>query len=351
MFTRSTVFIIGAGASHEAKLPLGGTLMEVIEKKIAMKIDPSGYVTGETEDPAISRAFFKWMGDNSSDAIDELSHASRSLLIALQAYDSIDACLHALSGMPKVVQLGKLAIAAAILEAERESIFQDRNNGPDGLFNMRSELGGTWYPRFLTMLVSGGTASDVERVAGKLKLIVFNYDRCIEHFLVSGLQTAYLLSKEEAERVVCNIEIIHPYGTVGCLPFMDGEPKIEFGANHKNTGFDLNVVATRIRTFTEGVSDHSVGDKARQWLTESRAAVFLGFGFHKQNISLIEPKQKSSVRSVTATAKCISETDRNAIIRIIRARFEETATADRAPVVIDASCANVLATCPIQIMG
>jgi hypothetical protein len=47
--------------------------------------------------------------------------------------------------------------------------------------------------------------------------IIFNYDRCLEQFLVNALPRLYAISETEADSIVHNINIIHPYGSVGEL--------------------------------------------------------------------------------------------------------------------------------------
>ena len=66
------------------------------------------------------------------------------------------------------------------------------------------------------MLVRGVPKENVSQIFDNVSFIVFNYDRCIEHFLLFVLQNAYGISDREAGKILVEkLRIIHPYGVVG----------------------------------------------------------------------------------------------------------------------------------------
>jgi multidrug resistance efflux pump len=94
-----------------------------------------------------------------------------------------------------------------------------------------SKLQDTWYVKLIRMLDRGVSKSNVTQIFDSVSFIVFNYDRCIEHFLRHALQAAYGIQEQQADEICGDLHIIHPYGCLGELP-LPGTPGLPFG------GFD-----------------------------------------------------------------------------------------------------------------
>src|SRR4051794_13899814 len=130
---------------------------------------------------------------------------------------SIDQFIHDRSD--KLIELcGKLAIVREIIAAEARSPLYIGHK----LSGSRLDIGGpalrnTWYHNFQQLLLPGGLPS-LERRLASIALIVFNYDRCIEHYLFHALQRYYQISEADATSLLKHLAIYHPYGTVGHLP-------------------------------------------------------------------------------------------------------------------------------------
>lgn len=86
--------------------------------------------------------------------------------------------------------------------------------------------------------------------------IVFNYDRCLEHFLSNALQLVYQISINDAQSILSACRIIHPYGKVAPL---FGNGAVPFGGSD---GFDHDCAAlsTNVKIFTEQMSDRKSKD-------------------------------------------------------------------------------------------
>ena len=61
-----------------------------------------------------------------------------------------------------------------------------------------------------------------------LTIVNFNYDRCVEHFLFHAMQAWSLKDEREIAELMKGLNIYHPYGSVGDLPWQSGDG-IEFG--------------------------------------------------------------------------------------------------------------------------
>src|SRR5262245_18188160 len=115
MFTRPTVFIIGAGASSEIGLPVGSRLKADIANSLAFRFDWNKQLS---DDPSLYQALKKRFREHHG----EYSKAGHEFAKVVSSFVSIDEALHYYSDCPAIVQLGKLAIATNIIQAERSSL-------------------------------------------------------------------------------------------------------------------------------------------------------------------------------------------------------------------------------------
>lgn len=319
-----TVFIVGAGASHEAGLPVGNKLTEIIANRLNFKFDwPNGQKGGSTR----IKDAFDW-GKKKNDArcsdLDALVRAAHIIRDAMPLAPSIDNFIHTHNNNKLIELCGKLAIAEAILEAERSSKLFFKQESRGSTINFEA-IKGTWYAGFARILIANGTIAELQQRLSEITLIVFNYDRCIEHYLFHALQTYYRLSEEQSAELIRSIKIIHPYGSVGNLPWYQADARINYGENCG--GEKLFQLASELRTFTEGADKGTTQiEVARSRLREANLVVFLGFAFHSLNLNLLFPPSEPFPRDVAlrvfATAKDFSIGDRGAIRDRLQDRFK-----------------------------
>jgi len=177
----------------------------------------------------------------------------------------------------------KLAIAKAILEAERGSkLFIDPRYGNDRTLHATS---GSWLAFFLRDLTRGYTRETVAAAFKQLTVINFNYDRCFEHFTHEWLQQIYRLDPGEAAEIVIGLKTYHPYGRLAPLPWEDSGKGIPFGG--KLEAHRLISMANRIRTYSEAKEPESGIEFVKERLKKTKSLVFVGFGFHQQNLDLL----------------------------------------------------------------
>ncbi|WP_409189832.1 hypothetical protein [Bradyrhizobium sp. RDM4] len=107
------------------------------------------------------------------------------------------------------------------------------------------------------------------------------------------------MSADEATKIVDSLTIIRPYGTVGSV--LDGRlDHVPFGDGSR---LDVFNILDRIRTFTESGALHDT-EQLERLLSEAFMCVFLGFGFHRQNLDLLARSknlQKTEVPRILAT--------------------------------------------------
>ena len=105
MFRTKTVFILGAGASHEVDLPVGSRLAEIISDKVDIRYD-HGH-PGESGDRRLYTTLVAKYGRDAS----HYQHAGWLIRDGVLLTNSIDDFLnrHAASN-PRAVEYGKLAI-------------------------------------------------------------------------------------------------------------------------------------------------------------------------------------------------------------------------------------------------
>jgi hypothetical protein len=313
---KKTVYVIGAGASYEAKLPTGDALKKIISKLLD---DPEGL---NGIDSKICEALYAHMkGDHDATLrrfIPIAKHISNGLFTSI----SIDNYIDEHRDNKDIELCGKLAIVRSIIEAEKNSIlyisrgrstfnniatrndFYTKTEADKSKTGIRpSALENTWYIPFFKLLTEKCSKRDLEERFRSITLIIFNYDRCVEHFIYCALQEKYFdMTSDEAANLVKSIKIFHPYGCVGALPFYDPYGQIEFGGELFST--QLLELSQKIKTFTEVVESREVNEM-RYNVKNANRLVFLGFAFHEINMNLISPYDAEDLVR-RSTAECIA---------------------------------------------
>lgn len=321
---QKTVFIVGAGASSEVGLPVGETLKEIIASKLSIKLHPGTNMPSDG-DRNIFAAIAKKNGLNTPQAdvvrANAMLQAARSIAQGLTLADSIDQFLESHEENENIRLCGKLAIARAILEAERGSTlfgYANRNSSDSG----RTTLEDTWYWKFGRLVFDGSKQTNLERLFENVTVITFNYDRCIEQFLPNAIEKRFLVTEAASKEIANTLTIFHPYGKVGGLPWQREKTSIEFGAEVQTDA--LLEIAAEIRVYTENVKDQDNLEKMHTALAEAERVVFLGFGFNRQNLDLLRHKKQPGTKAILGTAFGISEEDINSLSPALNNVFSGT---------------------------
>jgi hypothetical protein len=215
MFKSKTLFIVGAGASCEAKLPSGSELKIKIGEKLNLHSDFGSCALREGGDRDIFGAL-----ENHSQGDEELIkylRAGKRYFLAMHQAISIDNYLDAHQNDKYTILCGKLGIAKTILEAERTSLlyFDETKHKKMNFANLEN----TWYGAFQKLLMENVEKSNILKVFGNVSFITFNYDRCIEYFIVHAVTNYYDIPFDEVSALVNQVAIKHPYGVAGLLPW------------------------------------------------------------------------------------------------------------------------------------
>jgi len=131
-----------------------------------------------------------------------------------------------------------------------------------------------WYQLLWNKIISN--VSDVNDLTkNQIKIITFNYDRSLEHFLTTSIINSFNLSINEAQDILQKLSILHVYGLLGNYNYED------YG-NHSDSL--LKIASKSIRIIPETRDDDSIFNKAQKWLFDALNICFLGFGFDELNI-------------------------------------------------------------------
>lgn len=286
MIKKSTVFILGAGASIPYGYPSGETLVtetvnELLSQgtlfEICRKLD-------FTEQQIINFAkALSRSGDKSIDAFLERNSA--------------------------FIKLGKVVITLKLIEKEDEKY----------LFSPGDDK---WYGDLVNELKS----SSVDGFDNNVSFLTFNYDRSFDHYLFVSIKNSYeeLKYDKQCAEIVNNIPIIHLHGQIGKLPWQANEG---IGRQYSNSFKEIEVikrilsvneayysrdeltearsyilkVSEQIKIIYEKELDRDSGfQDAKNLLDKSNNIYFLGFGYHddnlrRLNISEISPSIKRNI--------------------------------------------------------
>jgi hypothetical protein len=306
----NTLFIVGAGASAEAEMPTGKGLIDIIARRLDYVLENKSLKAG-TGDPDILDIFQQRY--HTREEIKRFFEAAWHIRDGIIYAKSIDSFLDGHRDDKDIQLCGKLAIVKSILEAEQQShLYIEEGSGQ---FRDLPKLKETWFFDFAKNLNDGVPKSEIERIFEKVTFVIFNYDRCFEHFMFHALKNLYGVDDAVAARVMRRLKIVHPYGSIGEMPWQSPEG-IPFGfrANRANMEF----MAKRVRTYTEQIEEGETLAALKQAVVEADTLVFLGFSYHPENMNLLSLEAPGATERVFGTAKGISEPDTDIIKDQIR---------------------------------
>ncbi len=192
---------------------------------------------------------------------------------------SIDTFLETHRDNNEFVLLGKLGIARSIATAERNSLMSPAEEHST-TFDLAS-LSQTWYPSLAQQMFTGVPANCPANAFANVSFIVFNYDRCLQHYLTTATSAYFRISHQEAAEIVGQATFVHPYGSIGnAFPSTDNH--MRFAPN----GVDLFRASQQIRTYSES---SKLAATIHQMVYSAETLVFLGFAFHDANMELLDP--------------------------------------------------------------
>jgi hypothetical protein len=317
------VFIVGAGASTDFAFPIGRELRDSIRDLLDRE---------RLNDEIRAAIEF-----TSSREVLEYVNAAHAVSRSIYAHPSIDRALafgdveSANASRMKIV--GKLAIAKIILDREVAT------GMTDSLFTLE-RFHSTWLGELIVHLLHLKTAETISSVFDRISFICFNYDRCIEQYFYLALQEVLRCEPRQAADLVRKLRIFHPYGTVGRIswlrPYDPGRPFLDFGTKGR-----ANVLLNAAAGITT-IGDRSPDNPSSDWLGEVANAgtvVFLGFGFHDENVDLLRTATRSARRSFATTYK-LARARRTDIEDVLSQFMVEESDWRSSPSCTDLNCAE-----------
>jgi len=249
MIARPTVIVVGAGGSMPFNFPSGASMLQSARG---------------TEAHEMSRTLCNYFDVSACRRFRESVVASLS--------DSLDAILETRTDLD---QVGRFFIAQLILHAEHQS-------------QGRTGVSGDWLA-YLWNLMSDECGSLEEFKKNNVTFITYNYDRLIEHRLLSALAQRYQSTHKELYEFSVDRPVIHLHGTVG--PFDDyGRPSVPYGVCPLGQNFQellpgvLQKAAAGVKVVHQADPKSAEFDAARAALRDASTVFFLGFGFGRTNV-------------------------------------------------------------------
>lgn len=304
MFRQKVVFVIGAGASYEYKLPLGSELKDRIAAAVRFRFEYGDRLVGG--DPNLRDHIRRHVNGDRARS-DDYTRAANLLASAIPTFVSVDEALHYVSGTAEAVEVGKIAIIDQILAAERGSkLAFDRNNG-----RVQVPHDG-WLAEMLSIAAAGLKRDELSTVFDHVTFVNFNYDRVIEQYLYWALQESLSASAEEAAGIVSRLNILRPYGSIGKFSpnFSD---QFAFGTT---AHFDPFARLGSLGTYTDQKPMHDLA-AMQNAIHGAKLIIFLGFGYHNSNVDLIQHMQGNGSGVVMGTVTGIHKSNHDLICRRI----------------------------------
>ncbi|MCY1646473.1 hypothetical protein OVA11_05110 [Caulobacter sp. SL161] len=272
-----TVFVLGAGASKDFgnNMPIGEELAATIDDMLIKEFaDASMHSDGLVKD-----AFRRGTG-----LYREHRAAAIQIGKSLHSKSSIDELIDEWSDFPEFSNVAKHAIAAALLTAEFRSnlchSIHDEVAWASAFRPMRDSWA-SWL--FRNVGGQGVQRRHAFQAFSDVAFVTFNYDRCLEQFLLANFMHTCNLHQDVALAALNNVEIHHAYGRLGPLSSDGTLFTVPYGSTDP---YHIHKAATQIKTFTEEV-ESGAAQRIRNTIFHAGRLIFLGFGFHNRNLDLL----------------------------------------------------------------
>ncbi len=288
MFQYQTVLVLGAGASVPYGFPTGDGLID--------------FIITQTQK---SFLFYLFQDDFPISHMRSFKRFGREL----KEFDpiSIDSFLTEHVSDQELKEVGKSLISYSIIKHQEPTAFFRKYQ--------TNAVKDNWYKFLFDTILNNSTADELLNGILKLNIITFNYDLSLEYYLHSRiLKSGKFNSPSDAEAFFQKLlsNIIHVYGSI--YPYRE-EPSLLIGSNpdsiysgisryairaNHTLFLEAERLATNIRVIGEDrVRDENTKSQIRNLLSQAQSIYFLGFGFHEDNIRLLDiPNSTKNTLSV-----------------------------------------------------
>ncbi|TIX52013.1 hypothetical protein [Alteraurantiacibacter aquimixticola] len=312
MIRTKTALVVGPGAAGEIDLPdaremLGRTVQALDFRRLGSDL--------ETDDMKTLAARIEAYAIETKVKHHELMEAAEKVRTAARIADSIDLVLEQLAHDPHASSVIKLAIATFTLQAESRCSLQAEPMVEGDLPLRGSE---NWLFQVGRIITNGVPRDEAARCLENLVIVSFNRDRSLEHFLPHMIGMAFGMTLVEARELVSErLNITHPLGVAGHLPWATGKGGVEWGETEPS---DLKQLVASIDSASERKEHKEYLAGLRQTIAASPRIVFLGFDFHPQDVEFLFDQPLERQPDVLGTACAMSEAMEDAITRMLQDR-------------------------------
>lgn len=310
----NVVIILGAGASVAYGYPTG--------KELADKIC-DGYSLKQLHD-----MINDWGTAKKAEYLHGLNAIEKNFNNA--GRDSIDSWLTK-EDNKDFIPAGKLIIAYFISQKEipadflgkfRRTKYYDPDKHPKD-----------WYRLLLKEMDRQPKLKDFGLPNIHLSIITFNYDRSLEFYLLTTLQSTYgAHNLNEIWKQLDNLDIIHVYGTVGDLP-RPGKSESDYIKYRTSVKIqELVKRAEKIQIFPELCETQSQKlKKIRSILVNADKIYFIGFGYNEDNLKILGFPLHTPLQSNKLKIKLFGSTYGMGTGEINRAKFNTRISVKQRP--------------------
>jgi hypothetical protein len=277
----NTLFILGAGASVPYGYPTGFQLSQEIKSCL--------------QNIHIDRQSWQPQQENLFDVLNKLGYKVEQLeqfyrcFLGAAVY-SVDKFLEK---RPDHQDLGKLLIAYVL----------KRKEDSHRLFIKLQE--DNWYVELFNRLdVTVNNIADC-----RISFLTFNYDRSLEVFLHSILESRTTKTSEAVIGAMASLPIVHVYGGLGNLPW----------TKSNGIAYDYNILPDQLKSMAEGIDIMSSERDSVQWerahdlILNSTYIYFIGFGYDETNLSRLKIRDCMKEKTIKGTAAGIKHSRRSEI--------------------------------------
>ena len=280
-----TLLILGAGSSMPYGFPSGESLCKKLSSFEEMSVFlPFFYKQGFSK--AMLKEFCGSLRDSQQYSVDRFLYQRQEFS-----------------------EIGKFAMALVLMGCEIDSNTYDSIDGQNKF--------GHWYRYLWNQLSSGNTWDEFKK--NSVRIITFNYDRSLEHYLARSL--ARLEPGRTYEAALKFIQEIlpirHMYGQLGTLGAdLDPSTKYINGSRpfeNDQDGFIGAIAANGIRTIHERDQDADTLKSISDDMSWAKSVCFLGFSYDEENLNrlalnVLEKRFANGDRaSVLGTSKGLSK--------------------------------------------
>jgi hypothetical protein len=280
--------ILGAGASFPYDFPLSDGLVEGIRKNLP---------TAAAETATLLNNDLRFV-ESHTRAANAFAEALNGLTAA-----SIDKFLNL---NQQWLDIGRTAIIVELLRREKYSLY------PGG-----AGIQGDWYNYLFAKLTEGlDTVEAIKAEFGTgIKIVTFNYDRSLEHFLHENLTRLLGSTAREAEiaEIASRLEIVHVYGSIGRLPWQSNPNSgsvVEYGDHSEDVYSRAEKLKNNIQLIYDQRTTLDQIEKAKSCIYPANRVLVLGFGFDHKNIENLDLRNTLNGKSVFATGYKMTTNER-----------------------------------------